>query len=30
MTEQIDATKTAGLFKSYDIRGIAPQDLTPS
>jgi phosphomannomutase len=29
MTEQIDATKAAGLFKSYDIRGIAPEELTP-
>src|SRR6476659_5408025 len=29
MAEQIDATKAAGLFKSYDIRGIAPEELTP-
>jgi len=29
MTEQINTTKAAGLFKSYDIRGIAPEELTP-
>ena len=29
MAEQIDATKAAGLFKSYDIRGIAPEELSP-
>jgi phosphomannomutase len=29
MTDQIDATKAAGLFKAYDIRGIAPEELSP-
>ena len=29
MTDQIDATRAAALFKAYDVRGIAPQDLSP-
>jgi phosphomannomutase len=29
MTDQIDVTKAAGLFKAYDIRGIAPEELSP-
>lgn len=29
MTDGIDATRVAGLFKTYDIRGIAPSDLSP-
>lgn len=29
MTEGIDAAKASGLFKTYDIRGIAPSDLSP-
>jgi phosphomannomutase len=29
MANVIDATKAAGLFKTYDVRGIAPQELSP-
>jgi phosphomannomutase len=29
MTDQIDVTKAAGLFKAYDFRGIAPEELSP-
>jgi phosphomannomutase len=29
MTDVIDATKAAGLFKTYDVRGVAPRDLSP-
>ena len=28
--EQIDATTAAGLFKTYDVRGIAPGELSPA
>jgi phosphomannomutase len=29
MANVIDATKAAGLFKTYDVRGLAPQELSP-
>lgn len=29
MADEIDAAKAAGLFKAYDIRGIAPAELSP-
>ena len=29
MTDTIDATKAASLFKAYDVRGLAPVELTP-
>lgn len=29
MTDQINASTAAGLFKTYDVRGIAPEELSP-
>jgi phosphomannomutase len=29
MTDAIDATKAASLFKAYDVRGLAPEELSP-
>ena len=29
MAEQIDARTATGLFKAYDVRGIAPEELSP-
>lgn len=29
MSDQIDAAKTGSLFKTYDVRGIVPDELTP-